>query len=56
MQGAAISGAGHVIAIDLQPTKLELARRFGATEVVDPAGEADLVGRVREIVGKGGVD
>ncbi|MFE3171977.1 Zn-dependent alcohol dehydrogenase [Amycolatopsis sp. NPDC059090] len=56
VQGAAISGASHVIAIDLQPAKLELARTFGATEVVNPAEEADLAARVREIVGKGGVD
>ncbi|WP_336161978.1 Zn-dependent alcohol dehydrogenase [Amycolatopsis sp. VC5-11] len=56
VQGAAISGAGHVIAIDLQPAKLDLARRFGATEVINPAEVTDLAGRVREIVGKGGVD
>ncbi|MET9262125.1 Zn-dependent alcohol dehydrogenase [Amycolatopsis sp. NPDC004079] len=56
VQGAAISGASHVVAIDLQPAKLELARRFGATDVVDPAEEADLPARVRKIVGKAGVD
>ncbi|MER6762774.1 MULTISPECIES: zinc-binding dehydrogenase [Amycolatopsis] len=36
--------------------QLEHARTFGATEVVNPAEEADLAARVREIVGKGGVD
>lgn len=56
VQGAAISGASHVIAIDLQVAKLDLARKFGATETINPAAEADVVGRVREIVGKGGVD
>lgn len=56
VQGAALSGARHVIALDLQPTKLELARRFGATDVINPAEEDDVVGRVRAIVGAGGVD
>lgn len=56
VQGAAISGASHVIAIDVQPLKLELARKFGATEVIDPSKETDLVGCVQAIVGKGGVD
>ncbi|MGW0285815.1 Zn-dependent alcohol dehydrogenase [Streptomyces sp. NPDC003236] len=56
VQGAAISGASHVIAVDLQPAKLELARKFGATEVINPAEEVDLTARVREIVRKGGVD
>ncbi len=56
VQGAAISGARHVIAIDLQPSKLDLARKFGATEVINPADVESLVDRIREIVGKGGVD
>jgi S-(hydroxymethyl)glutathione dehydrogenase/alcohol dehydrogenase len=56
VQGAAIAGASHVIAVDLQPAKLDLARKFGATATINPAEEADLPGRVREIVGKGGVD
>ncbi len=56
VQGAAISGARHVIALDLQPAKLELARKFGATEVINPAEEADVAERVRQIVGRAGVD
>ncbi|ALJ19270.1 Zn-dependent alcohol dehydrogenase [Microbacterium sp. No. 7] len=56
VQGAALSGARNVIALDLQPAKLELARKFGATDVINPAEEPDVVARVREIVGKGGVD
>lgn len=54
LNGAQIAGAGRVIAIDMSPAKLELARRFGATDVVD-AGEADVVARVQELTG-GGVD
>ena len=33
--GARLSGASAIIAVDLDPDKLELARRFGATHVVD---------------------
>ena len=38
VMGAALTGAHPVIAIDIDPAKLELARRVGATHVVD-AGE-----------------
>jgi S-(hydroxymethyl)glutathione dehydrogenase/alcohol dehydrogenase len=34
INGAAIAGASRIIAIDTQPGKLELARRFGATDTV----------------------
>lgn len=54
IQGAAIAGASRVIAVDLQPAKLELAKKFGATDVVN-AGEADPVEAVKELTG-GGVD
>ena len=44
INGAAMSGAGQIIAIDRVASKLELARTFGATDVVDgtaaPAAEA----------------
>lgn len=56
VQGAAIAGASRVIAIDVQPAKLELARKFGATDMINPAEETDVPARVREIVRKGGVD
>src|SRR4051795_5412729 len=35
IMGARLAGAATVIAVDLDPRKLELARSFGATEVVD---------------------
>ncbi|WP_025776873.1 Zn-dependent alcohol dehydrogenase [Brevibacterium sp. VCM10] len=56
VQGAALAGARRIIAIDLQPTKLDLARRFGATDVINSGTEDDVVGRVREIASEGGVD
>ncbi len=48
VMGAALSGAQPVIVIDLDPAKLDLARRVGATHVVDARSE-DVVERVLEI-------
>jgi S-(hydroxymethyl)glutathione dehydrogenase/alcohol dehydrogenase len=53
INGAAIAGAGRIIAIDRVPGKLELARRFGATDVID-AGNTDVVDAVRTLT-RGGV-
>jgi S-(hydroxymethyl)glutathione dehydrogenase/alcohol dehydrogenase len=39
INGAAIAGASRVIAVDMLPAKLELARKFGATDVVNAAME-----------------
>jgi Zn-dependent alcohol dehydrogenase len=36
IQGAALSGAASVTAIDLEDSKLEAARRFGATHTINP--------------------
>ncbi|AOY94882.1 alcohol dehydrogenase [Cupriavidus sp. USMAA2-4] len=52
INGAAIAGAGRIIAIDRVPGKLELARQFGATDVVD-AGATDAVEAVRALTGGG---
>jgi Zn-dependent alcohol dehydrogenase len=51
--GAAVAGVGTIIAVDVVPAKLELARELGATVAV-PAG-ADVVAAVREATG-GGAD
>jgi S-(hydroxymethyl)glutathione dehydrogenase / alcohol dehydrogenase len=48
IQGAAIAGAGKVIAVDMLESKLELARQFGATHTVD-ASQGDPVGAVRDL-------
>ena len=52
VNGAAIAGAGRIIAIDRVPGKLDLATEFGATDIVD-AGEVDPVRAVRELTGGG---
>jgi S-(hydroxymethyl)glutathione dehydrogenase/alcohol dehydrogenase len=54
VQGARIAGARRIIAIDPQPTKRELAARFGATDLVD-AADGDTAETVAELTG-GGVD
>jgi S-(hydroxymethyl)glutathione dehydrogenase / alcohol dehydrogenase len=55
IQGAAIRGAGQVIAVDRVPAKLELAKQFGATHVVNSASES-MVGAIQGLTGGLGVD
>lgn len=55
IQGARIAGAGMIAAVDLNPAKLELGRRFGATDVV-PAADVDPVEALRELTDGRGVD
>jgi S-(hydroxymethyl)glutathione dehydrogenase / alcohol dehydrogenase len=52
VQGAAIAGARMVVALDLVESKLEAARRFGATHAVN-AGAPDAVEQVRRLTGRG---
>ncbi|NKC16114.1 MAG: zinc-binding dehydrogenase [Gammaproteobacteria bacterium] len=54
VQGAALSGADRIIAVDVLDNKLEYARQFGATDLVN-AGNGDAVARVTQMTG-GGVD
>ena len=54
INGAAIAGAGTVIAIDIGPAKLEMALTFGATHTID-ASLHDPVEAVRHLT-NGGVD
>jgi S-(hydroxymethyl)glutathione dehydrogenase / alcohol dehydrogenase len=54
IQGAAIAGAGRIIAVDRIDTKLDLARSLGATDTVN-AQDVDAVGTVMEMTA-GGVD
>ncbi|MEE9282020.1 MAG: Zn-dependent alcohol dehydrogenase [Myxococcota bacterium] len=54
INGAEIAGAGRIVAVDRIASKLELARKFGATDVVN-ATEGDVIERVRELTA-GGVD
>ena len=55
IQGAVLSGANPVIAIDLVAAKLEAAREFGATHAIDPAA-ADAIEAVKSLTGGRGAD
>jgi S-(hydroxymethyl)glutathione dehydrogenase/alcohol dehydrogenase len=52
INGAAIAGAAQVIAIDMVQSKLDLARKFGATHVINSA-EVDVKEAVRELTSGG---
>jgi S-(hydroxymethyl)glutathione dehydrogenase/alcohol dehydrogenase len=52
VQGAALAGAGKIIAIDRLAWKLDLAKTYGATDIVD-ASEEDAVEAVFRIVPDG---
>jgi alcohol dehydrogenase len=51
---ALLVGAEQVVALDIVPSKLELARQLGASDTVD-AGAEDAAEQVKELTG-GGVD
>jgi NDMA-dependent alcohol dehydrogenase len=53
IQGAAIAGAGRIIAIDTLQPKLEMAKRFGATDTVLASQEPDVVKHLKKITGGG---
>lgn len=61
IQGAKIQGAKQIIGVDVNPVKLQWAKDFGATDVVD-ASKTDPVAAVRALVTdewpgyEGGVD
>jgi alcohol dehydrogenase len=52
--GAILAGAGQIIAVDINPEKLGMARQLGAHATVD-ASEADHVEQIRDL-SDGGVD
>ena len=52
INGAALAGAARVIAVDMVVSKLDMAKTFGATEVVD-ASKSDAVEAVKELTGGG---
>ena len=54
VQGARLAGAAKIIACDLSMEKLEMARQFGATDTIDPSGDA--VKQIFEMTGGMGVD
>lgn len=57
IQGAAYAGASQIIAVDINPSRLELAKGFGAThQILSTADDADLTvaaAAVRDLTGRG---
>jgi len=55
IQGARLAGATTIIAVDIDPRKLEWAKEFGATHTIN-AREEDPVARIKELTGGNGVN
>jgi S-(hydroxymethyl)glutathione dehydrogenase / alcohol dehydrogenase len=54
-QGAVLAGSNPIIAVDLRPSALALAREFGATHTLD-ASSGDVADAVRDLTGGRGAD
>jgi S-(hydroxymethyl)glutathione dehydrogenase/alcohol dehydrogenase len=52
VSGAHLAGAARVVAVDIEPQRLEAAKHFGATDVVD-SGQGDPVEAVRDLLPAG---
>ncbi len=55
LQGCVIAGAATIIAVDLLDSKLEAAKRFGATHTINPSRQ-DVVKTVRSLTEGRGAD
>src|SRR6266568_6634928 len=55
IQGARIKGAGEIIAIDMNETKLQMAKEFGATATIN-ASQGDPVSQVMSMTDERGAD
>ena len=56
IQGLRMAGADQIVGVDLNPAKVEMAKRFGMTDFVNPTEvEGDLVGHLVELT-NGGAD
>lgn len=55
IQGARIKKAGRIIAVDMAPAKLEMAKEFGATDIVN-AADGDPVAAVQALTEGRGAD
>ncbi|TKK78827.1 S-(hydroxymethyl)mycothiol dehydrogenase [Herbidospora galbida] len=55
VMGARLAGAAKIIAVDIDPRKLEWAKNLGATHTVD-SSSADPVEAIRDLTGGNGAD
>ncbi len=56
IQGAYFSGANPIIAVDINDFKLEAARKFGATHIVNSAKDKDAIETVKQVTSGRGAD
>ena len=52
VMAARLVGATRIVAVDINPERLELARELGATDLID-SWEGDVAARVRAVTGRG---
>jgi S-(hydroxymethyl)glutathione dehydrogenase/alcohol dehydrogenase len=55
IQGARLAGADKIIGIDINPSKVELAKKFGLTDFINPKEVGDVVEAIVDST-NGGVD
>ncbi len=55
LEGARLAGASTIIAVDIDDTKLEWAKNFGATHTIN-SSRVDAVDTIRDLTGGNGVD
>ncbi len=55
IQGCVLAGAAMIVAVDMSDEKLEMARQFGATHVLNARSEENVVKALRKLTG-GGAD
>lgn len=55
VQGAKMVGANKIIGIDINPSKVELAKKFGMTDFINPKNTPDVVEAIMDLT-KGGAD
>jgi aryl-alcohol dehydrogenase len=51
--GAVLSGCARIVAVDPNAARRDLAKAYGATDLLDPRGVADVPGAVRDLLGEG---
>jgi len=56
IQGAVLTNALKIIAVDINERKLKFAKKFGATHVINAKREKDPVKKIKEITNGEGVD
>jgi Zn-dependent alcohol dehydrogenase len=55
IQGARIAGASEIVAVDLNDSKLEMTKKFGATRTIN-GGTEDAIAKIKDMTGDRGAD